>query len=121
MSRRVRPYDPTFVTVPRRGPRVISIRELRWNARLGVVTQLVYLLGKLPRRQRHYAGIVALGALWALVAAIAAWWPYVAGIVAAWLLWRYGRPRWAAWRQYRRDRAEALEVLSDDPHDDIPY
>lgn len=128
--RRVRPYNASFVTVPRRRePPVISIRELRWNARLGVVSQLAYLAGKLPRQLRLVLGVVALGALWMAVELAVAFWPLVVVLVAAWLLWRYGRPRWAAWRQYRRDRAEALEVFGDDDEtptwpnrgDDIPY
>lgn len=117
MARRYR-YEGHRV-VPRTGPRVVSIRELKWNARLGVVSQLVYIVGRLPRPVRYAVALAVLGVVWLAVELAVALWPELVALAVLVLLWRVGVPVLERRRQYRRDRAEALEVLGDD--DGIPY
>jgi Flp pilus assembly protein TadB len=105
MAARRRHVGPApFVVTRKRGPRVVSVKELRWNARLGVVTQLVYLLGKLPRAVRLGAVVAVLAAVWLAVELVVAWWPVLLALLVLLVLYRLGRPRLAWWLQYRRDR-----------------
>jgi len=124
-NRRYPDHVPFVVKRGRRQPPVISIKELRWNARIGVVTQLVYLLGKLPRRQRRLAGIAALGAAWFAFELVVTYWPYLLAGLVVLVAVRRGGPWLEARRQRARDTAEAVEVLTVEPdeprHDDIPY
>jgi hypothetical protein len=115
MARRYdRRYDPArhtapFVTVPNREPRTVSIRELKWNARLGVVSQLVYLLGKLP----HLALVVVLVAVFAggllVVALAAALWPFLLAAAGVYL----------AGRSIARAHRRAAQRRAD--RDDLPF
>lgn len=109
-----RRYDPSrhvadFVTVPRRGPRVVSIKELRWNARLGVVTQLVYIVGRLPRLALVLALVGIYAGVLLVLALVAAFWPYLLALV---LVLVAGRLAIAEHRRRVQRQAD---------YDDIPF
>lgn len=110
MSRPRYPLGRTPVTRVRRRPvRVMSIRALRWNLRLGVVSQLVYIVGGMPRTLR-LAVLVFAGALTLqVVVLVLAFWPWLAAAALALFAYRLTRPRLEQRRQRRRDR------------DDIPF
>lgn len=104
-----------FVTVPARRarprPLEVSVRELRWTARLSIVTQLAYLIGRLPRTGR-LAAVVFLGCAGYSVALLVysfRWWLVAAAV--AYLIYRLTGPRWRRWRQYRADSREANAAL----------